>query len=450
MTTQRPPGPRGHFLLGNMREFQNDSLNWLMKMATYGDITYMRFGPFPLYFVNHPDFVHELLVTKANKFYKSRVIKTALADISGNNVFTGDGDFWKRERKLMQPAFHHQRIGAYADTMVDYAHQMMANWRDGETLPIDHEMTTLTMQIVVKTLFDAEVTDDAYEAGEAMTALFEGANKRLSKLIPTPSWIPTHDNRKVHRAVKHIHSIIQPIIEQRRRENIDRGDLLSMLLLAQEGDSGLSDEQVRNEAITLFGPGHETTALSLTWTLYLLSQNPDCAQRLHAEVDGVLGDRRATLYDLKQLPYTEMIIKEAMRLYPPAWAFSREAVEPTDIGGYRIKKGVNVMVAPWTLHRDERWFPNAGQFNPERFAPENEARLPKYAYIPFGAGPRICIGNAFAMMEARLVLASIAQHFDLSLAEGQIVEPERVFTLRPKFGMKMVARQRQPQAEPVR
>lgn len=443
MTGSKPPGPKGQFLLGSMLDFNRDTLGYLHELARYGDMVFMRFGPFPVYFVNHPDLVHEVLVTQASRFHKSRATKQALEDISGVNVFTADGEVWKRERKLMQPAFHAKRIGAYADTMVAYTQRLIETWEDGQTRAMDREMTQLTMDIVLKTLFDAEASDEAEELGEAMTTLFRVVDQRLQLLLDAPHWLPIARNRQLWKARDRIDEIVLRIIDERRATGEDRGDLLSMLLMAQDNSDHLSNQQVRNEALTIFGAGHETTAVAMTWTWYLLSQHPEAAARLHEEIDHVLGDRPPTLADLERMPYGEMIIKESMRLYPPAWATTREAAEAVTIGGYPIKKGNTVIVAPWTLHRDARWFPDPLRFDPERFSPEHEANIPKYAYIPFGGGPRICIGNAFAMMEARLILATIAQCYALALDPAQKVEPERVFTLRPKFGMQMQVQQRE-------
>lgn len=443
MPNKRPPGPKGHFLLGSMLEFNRDTLSYLDDLTQYGDMVFLRFGPFPVYFVNHPDLVHEVLVSEASKFYKSRSTKQALSDISGVNVFTADGDVWKRERKLMQPAFHAKRIGAYADTMVDYTRQLIADWVADETLPIDQQMTKLTMNIVLKTLFDAEAGDESAELGAAMTTLFKVVDQRLQTLLDAPHWMPTARNRELWKARERIDQIVLRIIDERRKSGEDRGDLLSMLLLAQDGSDQMSDQQVRNEALTIFGAGHETTTVAMTWTWYLLSQHPEVEARLHEEVDRVLGDQPPTLADLQHMPYSEMVVKEAMRLYPPAWATTREAIKDVTIGGYTIKKGTTVILAPWTLHRDPRWFADPHRFDPERFKPENESNIPKYAYIPFGGGPRVCIGNAFAMMEARLILATIAQRYQLALDPGQVVEPERVFTLRSKYGMKMQVKTRE-------
>lgn len=446
----QPAGVNTHWFWGAMQDFNRDSLKFLLDVRKFGDVVQTRFGPFRVYFLNHPDVIHHILVEDNQHMFKSRVTKRVLEPVVGNGLFTNDGESWKRQRRLAQPAFHTKRIGAYADIMSDYAAMMVEAWHDEAQLEIDLEMTALTMRIIAKTLFDADVSGEEREVGDAITDVLSTVNTRFNRLIPRPDWLPTEENRKFRRDVQRLDVIIQRFIDERRASGEDKGDLLSMLLLAldDDGSGGMTDKQVRDEAMTLFGAGHETTANALTWTLYALSQNPEVEARLHAELDAVLGGRRPTLEDLRRLPYTEMVVKESMRLYPPAWAFSREPNEDVVIDGVPVRKGDTIMVNIFGMHRDARFFPDPERFDPERFSPENEKSIPKYAYLPFGGGPRVCIGNAFAMMEARLILATIAQHFTLDVAPGHKVVPERVFTLRPKYGMKMIARKREPVPAP--
>lgn len=438
----QPPAIPGEFFYGNMRQFNRDSLRFLYDSRNFGDFVLFHFGPFPVYIANHPDVAHEILVTKADSFYKSRVTKQVLKSSVGDGLFTNDGTSWKRQRKLAQPAFHTKRIAAYADVMTHYATQLIENWQDNAVLDIEREMTALTMRIVGKTLFDAEMTEED-ATGAAVRRVLRSIDKRFSQLFPLPEWLPVRDNREMKAAQKHLDNVIQSFIDERRRTGKDQGDLLSMLLLAQDEDhGGMSDRQLRDEAMTVFGAGHETTSGALTWTWYLLSQHPEIAAKLHEELDTVLAGRLPTYADLAQLPWTDMIIKESMRLYPPAFAVTRDTIAPVTIHNYPLRQGVTLFINIIGMHRDERFFPDAEKFIPERFSAENEKNIPKYAYLPFGAGPRVCIGNSFAMMEARLLLATIAQKFTLSLAPEQKVVPERVFTLRPKFGMKMIAHTR--------
>lgn len=445
MTHLFPPSPKGHPIFGNIREFTSNTLQFLLDIRAYGDLASFKFGPFRAYVINHPDIIHDVLVTQANKFYKTSATKGVTKEVLGSGLFTNDGDSWKRQRKLVQPAFHTKRIANYADVMVDYANQAADTWQEGQHVDVGHEMTALTMRIVSKTLFDAEVTGEEDALSQAVTTVLSVIDKRFNQLLPRPSWLPTATNRQMREATKQLDTIIQSFIDERRRSGEDRGDLLSMLLMAQDEDStaqGMSDKQVRDEAMTLFGAGHETTANTLTWAWYLLSQNHEMEERLRAELDGVLGGRLPTFEDLPQLQYTEMVIKEAMRIFPPAWSVSRQAIEDVTVGGYTFKKGSIFLINIYGVHRDERYFPDAMTFDPERFSPENEKNITKYAYLPFGAGRRVCIGNAFAIMEAKLIVATLAQRLQFSLVPGHPVAPERIFVLRPKHGMAMNVRLR--------
>lgn len=448
MASQTIPGPKGRLFLGNLREFQADTLGFLRNLSRYGDLTMFRFGPFPAHYISHPDYIHQVLVSDAAKMHKSRTLKREFRRVTGEGIFISDGEFWKKQRKQVQPAFHSKRIGAYADVIVDYAQQMVSQWHSGQTREAHADMVGLTMRVIAKTLFDAEMDTEVSEISSAITQILEVVNKNTTSLLTAPHWVPTADNRKLKAGVARLDALIHRFIDERRQSGEDKGDLLSMLLLARDEEGrGMTDKQVRDEAMTLFGAGHETTAVTLSWALYLLSQHPEAAARLRAEVDSVLGSRRAALDDLGKLTYTEMVIKEAMRLYPPAWGTSRELIDDITIGGHTIKKGNVIIMSFQALHRDPRWWTEPDRFLPERFAPENEKSLHKFAYLPFGAGPRVCIGNAFAMMEAKLVLATIAQHFDWTLAPGHRVVAERVFTLRPKDGVRLVLHTRQPVAQ---
>ncbi|MDQ7035842.1 MAG: cytochrome P450 [Anaerolineae bacterium] len=318
------------------------------------------------------------------------------------------------------------------------------HWSDNAEVDVDAAMTTVTMNIITKTMFDTEVGDETRAVGESFTRLLQIVNNRVGRIFDFPHWLPTSENREIHRLVDKLKAMIQGFIDERRASRDDKGDLLAMLLMAQDGDgSGMSDEQIINEMLTIFGAGHETTAYTLTFAWYALAQNPTVLEKLQQEVDTVLGNRRATLADLPNLPYSEMVIKETLRLYPPAWGFTRNAIAAVKIGDYALPKGAAVMMSPWTMGRDARWYPQPLDFNPERFSPENEATIPRYAFIPFGGGPRVCIGNQFAMMEARLILATIAQHYRFTLKPDFETEPIRAFTLRPSNGMKLIAHTRE-------
>ncbi len=435
-----PPGPKPFLIGGNILQFRANMLQFLLDSARqYGDLVLFRFHKSHVYMVNHPDYIHELLVKQSHKINKSPVYKKALGKFLGEGLLVSDGEFWKRQRRLAQPAFHTKRIEAYAETMVAYTEDMMSGWRDGESCDIATEMMRLTLFIVAKTLFDADVRADAAKMGDALEVLLHVVVESASRLVPLPRWVPTRARARRAQAIRDMDDIVMRVIEERRHKGDDRGDLLSMLLMAQDEDgTGMSDKQVRDEALTIFLAGHETTANALTWTWYLLSQHPDVEAALHAEVDSVLGGRAPSVADLARLPYTEQVIKEAMRLYPPAWGFSRKTLEDVALDEHwTIPAKRGVLVIPYVVHRDPRWYPDPDRFDPMRWTPEREKALPKMAYLPFGGGPRICIGNNFAMMEARLILAAVAQRYQLRLAPQQKVVPEPLVTLRPKYGLRM-------------
>lgn len=446
MPAKRPPSPPGHWLLGHLPEYQQNPLTYEYRLARdYGDVVAIRWVNRHAYFLNHPDHVRQVLVDDAAKFYKAPIYRELLSYFLGNGLLTSDGEFWRRQRKLAQPAFHHKRIQAYGEVMAAYAERQLREWRPGETRAIDQDMMRLTLSIVAKTLFDADIERSANQVGAALTVLLEVTNARIQSPIQWfPAWLPTPANRQRRAAVRALDAIVMGLIDERRAAGDDRGDLLSMLMQARDdAGHGMTDQQLRDEAVTLVLAGHETTANALTWTWYLLAQHPAVEAKLHAELDTVLAGRRPTADDLRRLTYTDMVVKEAMRLYPPIPSFARQAVDDLEIGGYPVPRGLIISISPYALHRDARWYPEPDKFVPERFAEENAKRLPKYAYLPFSSGPRVCIGNTFAAMEAVLLLATIAQRYRLRLAPGHPVVPQATLTLRPRHGMKMVLEARE-------
>lgn len=439
-----PSGPPTDLIGGHLLSMRRDALGFLTDNMQYGALAHLKFLKYDAYQVNHPDLIGQVLTKDNAIWHKSVVYKHTLKDYLGEGLLNSDGDFWRRQRKLMQPAFHVNRISAYADTMVDYAQRLLSNWRDGEIRDIAEEMMQVTLYIVGKTLFDADFQTTSGDVAEALDYMLADIIDASQTVIRLPDWMPTPMKYRKQRTIELLHSVVMPIIQARRASGEDTGDLLSMLLLAEdENGHGMSDEQIRNEALTLVLAGHETTANALTWTLYLLSQYPAVADKLRDEVDRVLGKRLPTLADLKNLTYTEQVIKEGMRVYPPVWSVARQARQATQLGEYQIGKYATAVIPIWSVHHDERWYPNAKVFEPERWADERAEAVPRYAYLPFGGGPRICIGNSFAMMEAQLILASIVQQFHLSHVEKHRVVPEPLVTLRPKYGMKMRLEKRQ-------
>ena len=447
---QPPAWDAGWFGIRSALRFRADSLGVLMAAAQvaahHGHLVDLRFGPVSRFVVCHPDLVRQIYVEEAAKFYKTQQVKDILGPSLGNGLLISDGEFWRRQRKLAQPAFHHKRIEGYATTMVDFTTRMLSKWETDlqtSTREIDQDMMQLTMEIVSKCLFDADVANDASELGEAITTGNELASARFTKLLVPPTWVPTRDNKRAAQAIETIDQVLMRFIHERRADGVDalreRNDLLSMLLLAVDEDDGggMTDKQARDEAFTLFVAGHETTATTLTWVWYLLSQNPAAEAKLHEELDRVLGERTATLADLAQLPYTDWIIKETLRMYPVAWITSREAIEPVQVGGYDFDKGAVFFLSPYVLHHDATYFEAPEEFRPERWAGDFEKQLPRFAYFPFGGGPRVCIGNTFALMEAQLLLVTIAQRFQMRLDPDQVIEPLPLITLRSKYGLKM-------------
>ena len=441
MTTIYPPGPRGNWLFGNMIDLYRDSMQHMRNMTIYGDITTSRYGPFRAYLLNNPEAIQEFLITYRDNHTKSPHDAKLLGRFLGRGLLTNEGENHKRQRKLVQPAFHMKRIQSYADVMVGYTSAMLDSWRTASGIDVDHEMMKLTLNIVTKTLFNANISEtEAEDVSRALDELQADMTKLSTLIVSVPEWLPLPINRRIKANTAVIDRIVWRVINERREAGTDEGDLLSMLLLSkgEDGAPGMTDQQVRDEVITLFLAGHETTANALTWTHYLLSQHPQALRRLQDELDSVLGDRTPTIADLPRLPWNEMVVKEAMRLYPPAWSLGPRIVHtPITIGGYTIDKNTAVMISPYTMHHNPRFWPDPERFDPERFSPENEKARHKYAYIPFGAGPRVCIGNTFALMEAQLIMATIAQRLNWSLDPTQKIGLDPQLTLGPKYGMRL-------------
>jgi cytochrome P450 len=432
--------------VGNLPEFRRDRMGLFLRITRQcGDIGMLHFGPFPGILVNTPALIHSVLVEHAYDFDKGGFQHNAFRPTLGNGLFISEGDFHRQQRKLIAPSFQPRNIIAYATAMIDYSEQAQSAWKDDAVIDIGHEMTRVTMSIVGKVLFDANVFTEADELGAAMTTILEHINHTLSKLFPVPFNWPTPRNFRAKRAIAVLRSRIQQMIDERLSTSEKRNDFLSILLNAQgEDGSRMTDEQIGDEALILFAAGHETTATALTWAWYVLATHPDIYQKMQWEIDTVLKGRIPTYSDLAQLPYTLQVFKETMRLYPPAYAFVRMALRDQEINGYPVHKGQVVIMSPYTLHRNAAYFPAPDTFDPERFTPENEKKLPRLAYIPFGAGPRICIGNHFALMEGHLLLASFAQRVTFELIPGQHVVPDpgKTITIRPRHPLMMRVKRR--------
>ena len=443
------PGPKTFWPGGHLFYFRRDPLKFFTRLAReYGDVVQFRAGPQRVFLLNHPDYVRDLLVTHHGRFHKGRALQRAKR-LLGTGLLTSEGEFHRRQRRLAQPAFHRQRVNSYARVMTEFASETSARWRDQQTLDISEEMSRLTLSIVGKTLFDADVGRDADEVGAALTEVMNLFNYLMLPFSELLEKLPLPPQRRFQRARARLDRIIYRIIEERRRGGRDRGDLLSMLLFAvdEEGDrSRMSDEQLRDEVMTIFLAGHETTANALTWAWYLLAQNPEAEKKLHAELDRVLeGGRLPTVEDLPALRYAEMVVAETMRLYPPAWAIGRLAIEDHEAGGYLIPRGSLVLVSQYVMHRDPRFFPDPERFRPERWTPEAKEARPQFSYFPFGGGVRRCIGEGFAWTEGVLLLAALARRWAMRLAPGHAVEPQPRITLRPgKGGVLVRLKSREP------
>jgi cytochrome P450 len=446
MTTRPyPPGPRRRFPGQNFIKFRRSPVSFLERVAReYGDIVHFSLGPQEVFFLNHPDLIKDVLVTHQQHFIKGRALQRSKR-LLGEGLLTSEGNFHRRQRRLAQPAFHRQRVASYASIMTEYATRSTSHWQHNQTLDISHEMMKLTLAIVGKTLFDADVEEEAQEIGHALTEIMELFNMLLMPFSELLEKLPLPQRRRFDRAKERLDSTIYRIINERRRSGVDHGDLLSMLLHARDEETdgrGMTDEQVRDEVMTIFLAGHETTANALTWTWYLLSQHTEVEAKLHAEIDEVLGERKATTDDVPLLRYTEMVLAESMRLYPPAWAIGRLVLKDYEVNGYVLPERSLVLLSQYAMHRDARYYPEPERFDPERWTPEAREARPQFSYFPFGGGARRCIGEGFAWMEGILLISALAQQWQLRLAAGHKVLLHPVITLRPKHGMRMVVSRR--------
>ena len=442
---QYPPGPRSWIPGRHLRAMQRDAVGFLRRAAAeHGDIVHFTFGPQHVYLVNHPDLIHDVLVRYGRSFQKGRALQRTKI-VLGEGLLTSEGELHKRQRRLAQPAFHRQRIGAYAAVMTGYATRSRERLREGEPFDMHREMMALTLAIAGKTLCDADVESEAAVIGEALAHVIALFPRFVLPFAGLLHWLPLPSTRRFERARTRLDAVVYRMIEDRRRSGQDRGDLLSMLLMArdEEGDGAhMSDVQLRDEVMTLFLAGHETTANALSWTWYLLARNPGAEARFHEEVDAVLGGRPPAFEDLPRLRYTEMVLAESMRLYPPAWGLGRRSRRDQVLGGVAIPEGALVLVSPYLVHRDPRFFPEPLRFDPQRFTTESRAARPRFAYFPFGGGARQCIGEPFAWMEGVLVLATLAQRWRFRYEGKGAVEPQALITLRPRRGVPMRAERR--------
>jgi cytochrome P450 len=434
-------------LLGNLPEFARDVLGFFARSAReHGDVVTLRLGGRTGFMLNHPDLIEQVLVTEQRNFVKHSWFWRHVTAVFGSGLLTNEGDPWLAQRRMIQPAFHRERIAGYGRVMVDATERMLDGWRDGEVRDVHRDLMALTLEIVAKVLFDAEVKEDVAQFEAALDDALEAIALRFRRPFPVPDWIPLPSNSRYNRAVREIDELVYRFIREHEEHGTENGtDLLSVLMQARtEDDRPMPTKQIRDEAVTLVLAGHETTALTLSWAFALLSLHPEVADRLTAELDAVLGDRPPAVEDLPRLRYTEHVISESMRLYPPAYAIGREAVADCEIGGWHVAAGTTLFVVAWVLHRDPRWFADPDAFRPERWEDGLAERLPRFAYLPFGGGPRLCVGNRFATMEAVLILAAVARRFRVELEPNRMPEPFPTITLRPREGVRARVTARAP------
>lgn len=426
---KKPPSmavvPIGSFLINNLK-----------RIHRYRDVVHLRMGVGDFYLVNSPSMIQEVLVTKQREFVKGEFLQNT-KKVFGEGLLTSESDFHHRQRRLIQPAFHHDRIKAYAGVITSYGERSTGSWRDGEVVDIHEEMTRLTMAIIAKCLFDFDVESKSKSISEDLSLIIEYFDRLSSPISALLERLPS--NKKYLKAVERTDAFVYGMIKERRASTEDRGDLMSMLLSSKDEDgSDMSDTQIRDEVLITFAAGHETTSNALTWTWYLLSQNPEVERKLHQEVDFVLAQgAEPSFEDISKLEYTNRVLTESMRVYPPAWVLPREPLSDVVIGGYSIPRGANLIVSQYVNHHDPRFFHDPERFDPDRWTPEMRKALPKFAYFPFGGGARSCVGEPFAWMEGTLLLASMSRKWEMRHVKGNRVEMSPNITLRPKNGMLM-------------
>jgi cytochrome P450 len=444
-------GPRGLPLAGNVFRAWSDPLSLMLEASKdFGPVALLRFGWLRYYVAADVDAIHRILQTNAKNYVKSRNY-AGVKYILGQGLLTSEGEKWLRQRRMIQPAFHHTRLPAFAETMASYAASHVAGWSGVGDGPVDvhAEMMSLTLRIVGKTLFNVDLAGDARSVGEALDVAIHWAQAYAEQIVRLPPWVPTPGNLRFKRALGTLDELVRRIIGERRATGVDEGDLLGMLMAARDEDNGtgMNDTQLADEVKTLVLAGHETTANALAFALHLLALHPEEQRRVQREADAVLGTKDVRFEDLPRLEAAERVVQESMRLYPPAWCFERDAIDDDTLSGTFVPKGSVVAVCPYALHRSEAYWERPDAFEPDRFRPERVAARPKQAYLPFGDGPRVCIGRAFAMMEAKIILVTIAQRYRVEPAKGSEVDLEPGITLRPRGGLRVHLRPRRPSDE---
>jgi cytochrome P450 len=435
-----PPGPSGYPVVGAVPQSVLGGLEFTERVAhEYGDVVHWEGLGDHFYQLNHPEHIEQVLVHNNTNYVKGEQFQRILEPLTGNGILNSEGEGWRRNRRLMQPAFNPDRISVYAEMMTDQTARTLDGWADGRTVAIHEEMMALTLRIVADALFGVDIDRYVDDIEAAMNG-FLPATASLSNMV-VPEGVPLPSRRRMARARETLDDVVDEIIAGKRRDP-GEDDVITMLLEAQEGGAPLSDEDIRDEAITLLAAGHETTAVSLTYTAYLLAQHPEIERKLVAELDDVLDGDRPTMADLPDLSYTEQVVEESMRLFPPVPSIVRETKQPDWIGDYRLPAGAKVFLPQWVVHRDDRWYDDPLAFRPERWTDELRESLPRLAYFPFSAGPRRCIGDRFAMLEARLILAMTYQEYHLELTSSRSVDVIQTVTSRPDEEIRMRVHER--------
>ena len=441
--TASPPGPRGEPLFGSSRTYAKDPFRFLSACEqAYGDIVAFELGQLPAYMLSNPDDIERVLVSEAEHFRKPDFQSDALGDLLGEGLLLSEGDTWREQRQLTNPAFAMGRLANFADRIVDHADTMLDSWHDGQTVNVEQEMTAVTLDVIADLMLGVELSEERVETVrqslDPLGAQFEPDPVRFA----TPNWVPMPGDREYQRALDTLEGVVADIIAERRGSQGDADaeegmpmDMLSILLRAQDRGEQ-SAEQLRDEVVTMLLAGHDTTALTLTYTWYLLSEHPSARERVHEELDSVV-DGRPTMDDVQEFEYIEWVINEAMRLYPPVYTIFREPTENVELAGYAIEEGSALMLPQWAVHRSDRWWDDPEQFEPERWTTERQQERPRFAYFPFGGGPRHCIGKHLAKLEAQLILARTANQFELDYAREGHFDYRPSLTMHPKDGMPM-------------
>jgi cytochrome P450 len=434
-----PPSPRGFPIVGHLPYIARDVLGFFTTCAReHGDIVSLRLGAWPTLLLNHPDDLEYVFVKNHRNFVKNRFFWRHVQAIFGQGLLTSEGTFWHQQRRLSAPAFANKKVGSYGQAMLDFTKRMLDGWSSGQERDVHAEMMMLTLRIAAKTLFSAEVEEDVVEIDHAVNDMTVEIASRFSRPFVIPDVVPLPGHIRYRRGLSRIEHVVERIIKSRRATQEDCGDVLSMLMMSKNEDgNGMTDRQLRDEVITMLLAGHETTALALSWTIYLLGKHSVADARVNDELRHTLDGHQITVEEIPRLSVLERTFTEAMRLFPPAWTIGREAVHECEIGGYRVAAGTTIFLSPWVIHRDARFFYEPNSFLPERWTDEFLQGLPRFAYLPFGGGPRICIGKSFAMQEAMVILSMMLQRFQFELRDEHEVEPLPSITLRPKGGIWM-------------